>query len=76
MRFNFTSVQVCRLIGNTTIVDEFYSDLKAAIKILEDKEVIKGKYTLGFDNYITEDGTQIKNTYGLDLLSFIPRHCD
>ena len=62
-----------KLIGNTTIVDEFYSDLKAAVKILEDKEVIKGKYVIGFDNYVVEDEVQIQNTYGLDLLGYIPR---
>ena len=33
-----------KLIGNKTIVDEFYEDLKDAIKIMEDKEIIKDKY--------------------------------
>ena len=62
-----------KLVGNTTVVDEFYSDLIDAIHILEEKKVIEGKSVMGFDNYITDDGEKIQNTYGLDLLGFIPR---
>ena len=61
------------LIGNTTIVDNFYSDLNKAIKILEDKEIIKGKSLMGFDNYIVDGNEKIQNTYGLDLLGWIPK---
>ena len=61
------------LIGNTTIVDDFYIDLNKAIKILEDKEIIKGKSLMGFDNYIVDGNKKIQNTYGLDLLGWIPK---
>ena len=61
------------LIGNTTIVDDFYSDLTNVIKILEEKKVIQGKSLMGFDNYIVDGDEKIQNTYGLDLLSWLPR---
>ena len=62
-----------KLIGNKTIVDDFYTDLKDAIKVMEEKEIIKGKYVMGFDNYVVENERKIQNTYGLDLLGNILR---
>ena len=52
------------LLGNTTIVDEFYADLKKVVNILEEKEVIKNKALMGFDNYHVDGNEKIKNTYG------------
>ena len=61
------------LLGNTTIVDEFYADLKKVVHFLEEKEVIKNKALMGFDNYHVDGNEKIKNTYGLDLLGSIPK---
>ena len=61
------------LIGNSTIVDDFYSDLNKAIKMLEDKEIIKGKSLMGIDNYIVDGNEKNQNTYGLDLLGWMPK---
>ena len=61
------------LIGNKSVVDDFYSDLIHGIELLEKKGVISNKSLLGFDNYLVEGEEKIQNTYGLDLLSWMAK---